>query len=70
MEPEANIDVDLLGYRIECMPSSGQSEHRFRVICPLTAEVLAQFADPHSAERYILQRELRASHARIRHPAY
>lgn len=70
MKPDNQTASDLLGYRIEQVVRHADRECEYRVFCPVTAEVLGHFPDQPSAHRFILQRELQASSARPRHPAY
>lgn len=67
-----HIEVNVLGYRIVHVRvhepdrlATASADEWHEVLCPVTGDVLAQFADRRDAERFIIERELEAARVAV-----
>ncbi|MGB0133536.1 hypothetical protein [Dokdonella sp.] len=70
MHAQRLTEANILGYQLDRIMENGRAVHHYEVRGPETGSAIASFADRHSAEQFIVMRELGRLPGRGGTPAY
>jgi hypothetical protein len=70
MQSQRQTEANILGYRLDRIRHEPSHDLHYEVSAPDNGSVIASFLDRHSAEQFIVMRELSHIAMRPRNPAY